>query len=311
MCLSNPRLKMKLKFSFFCLWLSFFGGACQQQLDITPTLVKCGEYRINTGFLPDCLESETGTLIQAPLNQQVQLYIGDTEITIRGTAFLNSSNTIVAVLEGTSLVNTQSRIITLNSGDQLLLDNPESSNLEHYDIDEINSLPLTQLKRQIILPFPTATPVVIPTEIPDCPFPDEWTDTYQVQAGDNLTSIAELANVSLADIQTFNCINNPDNLRVGTTLRVPINSILPTQPVVTFTPSAVFFRADSDTLSARDCTNLRWDVQNVRDIRLDEVSVMNRTSQEICPTVTTTYTLTVHYFDDTQSEHQVTVTVQS
>lgn len=77
------------------------------------------------------------------------------------------------------------------------------------------SLPVTATIPPVTLVFPptaTATPCV--------PRAD-WTDTYTIQSGDTLFAIASRFNLTTAQLQSANCIQNANNIFAGTSLRVP------------------------------------------------------------------------------------------
>lgn len=282
------------------------------QVSVTPTPFLCNGYPLETVTQPNCIAVNTGTLIQAALDQQIQIFIGDMELTVTGTAYINPSNNsfTISVLEGTTLIGTPNTITTIYENQQVKIDdNLIIGEITAYEIDIITNLPLKQLQRSITIIMLTPTIEVFPTQTPNCPRPEDWTDEYQVKSGDTLTTIAQAIDESLIDLQTANCIDNPNNLRVGQILGIPQGAIPATQPAETFTPSAVFFRADNESINSGDCTRLRWDVQNIREIILDETIVSGQTSQEACPIITSTYTLTISYFDDTQSQHHVIITV--
>ena len=57
-------------------------------------------------------------------------------------------------------------------------------------------------------PSPTATPTPTPV-------------THTVRAGENLTKIAQLYGVSVADLAAANGIQNPSNIKVGQVLLIP------------------------------------------------------------------------------------------
>lgn len=85
----------------------------------------------------------------------------------------------------------------------------------------------------------------------------------------------------------------------------------------TLTPSPtptpfVSFRADPSTIYAYQdprCTTLSWDVENISAVYLDGEGVTGHGSDVRCPTVTTTYTLTVHHRDGRIENYPATVTV--
>ena len=305
----NKAVKPKMLAIIIFMWLIL--SACGQA-DTPATPMLCNSYPLKTTSLPNCIALNTGTLIQTALNQQSQVFIDRIELTIQGTVYIQPTDNklSVAVLEGTTLIGIANSITSVYEHQEITIDaNLILSDTQPYDIESINALPLNQLERSVTIILPTATVEVIPTQAPDCPRPDNWIDQYTVKSGDTLTTIAKAIGESLIDLQSANCIDNPNNLRVGQILIVPQGTMPTPQLAPTFTPSAVFFRADSEMINSGSCTVLRWDIQNIRELLLDEDIVSGQTSQEICPALTTSYTLTVRYFDDTQSEHHITITV--
>lgn len=83
-----------------------------------------------------------------------------------------------------------------------------------------------------ITPQPTSLPAATPapsgsvppaqaTTAPEgCAAPADWVE-YTVQPGDTLTLIAELRNTTIDELVTANCLEDPDRLERGQTLRVP------------------------------------------------------------------------------------------
>ena len=67
------------------------------------------------------------------------------------------------------------------------------------------------------------------------------------------------------------------------------------QPTATTQPNATSIRfwADRESLPKGQCTWLRWDVQNVREVYLDGQGVVGQGQREVCPTATKTYELRV------------------
>lgn len=66
----------------------------------------------------------------------------------------------------------------------------------------------------------------------------------------------------------------------------------PSAPAPSAPPSISFF-ADPSSITAGQCTTLRWDVENVRAVYLDGQGVIGHDSKSVCPLLTTTYTLRV------------------
>lgn len=87
-------------------------------------------------------------------------------------------------------------------------------------------------------------------------------------------------------------------------------------PVITSTPTAgptasadIVFRADRTSISAGECANLRWDVDNVTAVYLDGQGVGGHESRQVCPTATQTFNLTVSRQDGSQQQASVTIQV--
>lgn len=71
-----------------------------------------------------------------------------------------------------------------------------------------------------LTPTATATLTVIPVDMSICVVPNGWL-TYRVQYGDTLFSIAQSVGLPLLDLQTANCIINPNQIIVGQIISVP------------------------------------------------------------------------------------------
>ena len=73
-------------------------------------------------------------------------------------------------------------------------------------------------------------------------------------------------------------------------------------------PVEIDFRADDTTLTAGECTMLRWDVEGALEVYLDGKGVVGHSNVVICPIETTTYTLRV-VCSDGDTLRVVTITV--
>ena len=83
-------------------------------------------------------------------------------------------------------------------------------------------------------------------------------------------------------------------------------------PTASPTPSgspSIDFRADRTELDEWECTTLRWDVENVRAVYLDDRGVTGHGTREVCPEETTTYTLRVVLTDGSTQDETLTITV--
>jgi hypothetical protein len=80
-------------------------------------------------------------------------------------------------------------------------------------------------------------------------------------------------------------------------------------PPTSSAPPSIDFRADRTALNAGECTTLRWDVENVREVYLDGGGVTGHGTREVCPPADTTYTLRVVLTNGSSTEQTVTITV--
>lgn len=83
-------------------------------------------------------------------------------------------------------------------------------------------------ERPTVVLFPTDTPTPLPTDTPPSAVPSVSTPvftktvTHTVQAGETLIVIAQIYGVTVEDILTFNHLEDPNMLRVGQELLIPI-----------------------------------------------------------------------------------------
>ncbi|MFN8451091.1 MAG: hypothetical protein U0521_21565 [Anaerolineae bacterium] len=88
----------------------------------------------------------------------------------------------------------------------------------------------------------------------------------------------------------------------------------PTPPTLTPTVSGPIgpnLRADANPIGYRDCTTIRWDVDNISQVYFEGQGVTGHDSRQVCPGKTTTYTLLVVLLDGTQQTYPITITVQA
>jgi hypothetical protein len=74
--------------------------------------------------------------------------------------------------------------------------------------------------------------------------------------------------------------------------------------------ATIDFRADRTILDAGECTWLRWDVENVSAVYMNDVGVIGHDRREVCPSATTTYRLHVVLGDGSSIDKTVTISVQ-
>ena len=96
-----------------------------------------------------------------------------------------------------------------------------------------------------------------------------------------------------------------DDLTVLTGNPPPAASNPPPPPSTSTAQISV--RADSTQVTPGTCTTLRWDIQGVRYVYLNDVGQGGQASQQVCPIRTTTYTWRIGLLDGTEVARQVTV----
>jgi LysM repeat protein len=335
--------------------LLVYGGAVLD--NVTPDMQAV---ILNTGVGGiTCADAPTAAVVvQSPDGTQVNLKVNGASVTLGSTLYMtavqNDSLTI-ATIEGEGIVESAGITRVVSPGSQVSLPMTADNGLtvsgppsepEPFDVAPIQSAPLTLLERPVQVPppitVPTNTPalpvtstlppvtIAIPptaTSTPCAPRAD-WTDSYTIQDGDTLFSIAQSYGLSLAQLQTGNCITDANQIFAGQTLRVPFvaptaTPILetPTRAQITASPTSALppgsptpvdanFRADETTLTAGECTILRWEAQNAQSVFFDGQPTTVNGTTEVCPTATRRYTLLVIQADGTQTPYFVSITVQ-
>jgi len=74
---------------------------------------------------------------------------------------------------------------------------------------------------------------------------------------------------------------------------------------------SINFWADNNSIDGGQCTVLRWDVRNVREVYLDGEGVPGVSARDVCPGGTQTYTLRVIKYDGGEDARQVTIEVRN
>lgn len=72
------------------------------------------------------------------------------------------------------------------------------------------------------IPTLAALPILAELEETEaaCTPPEDWYE-YTVVRGDSLTRIAQISNSTVDELIAANCLDNPNRIRVGSTIRVP------------------------------------------------------------------------------------------
>lgn len=250
---------------------------------------------------------------------------------------------VIGAAGGTRIVQPGAQVSIPLGGDDGLLIKGAPSTPYPFDENAIRSAPLDALPRAVQLPAPIAAPpgfVAPPTRVGVTPVATtapntspsrtksapstptiavsctpraDWTGTYKIRRGDTLSAIAARYGVTLADLQAGNCITNPNRITSGQALRVPGGTAEPgsTQPAITLTPTSANFRADQGKVQPGSCTTVRWDVDNVSAVYLDNQTTTNHNAQQVCPGKTTVYTLLVVYPNGKQDSYHLTIEVST
>jgi LysM repeat protein len=315
--------------------LLLFGGAKLE--GTTPGLQAV---TLTTSLNPDngCQSLPPSALVaQSPGGTQVSMRINGASVTFGSTLWFTAppnGDMTVGTIEGTGVVQSAGVTQIVQTGAQITM--PMDANQQvsgppsapqPLKVDTVQKFPLLLLDQPVQIPSPiapaetatvttipaTATSVLPPTSSPTtCAPRADWTASYTVGPGDTLTSISQHFSITLSELQAANCITNADRLSVGQTLLVPY--ALPTDtPQPTAVPTAILpdLRADQQTISAGDCTTIRWDVDNVSGVYFEGQPTTAHDSRQVCPTVSTTYTLLIFYPDGSRTPYTLTIAVQS
>lgn len=282
---------------------------------------------------------KSALLLQSPEGTQATLNINGANITLGSTVYITSEQfreIEIGTIEGSAVVSAfnTTRIIqpgakvglVLGGSDGLEVAGPPSEP-EPFDIEVLQNAPLPLLEREVIVPPPITESTTSATNAPivptrtaapanvTCTPRSDWAFTYTVQRGDTLFSIARRVGLTLAQLQEGNCITNPNLLQAGQILRVPSQIVTTTAPPNTAVPTNTpipagpNLRADSVLINAGECTVIRWDITNISQVYFEGQPTTGNSSQQVCPTIDTTYTLLVVYPDGKQAPFTIRVQV--
>jgi hypothetical protein len=168
-------------------------------------------------------------------------------------------------------------------------------------------------------PTPTATPTRTPTKTStrtETPTPSVSfsADPATVRACECTTLKWDVENVNAVYLEGEGvaghgsrqvCPSEPHTYR----LRVVTNAgEIERMAAVQVLNPAINFRADETVLTTGGCTTLRWDVENVNAVYLNDEGVVGHDSRRVCPNTTQTFTLRAATACGEQT-HQVTINV--
>jgi LysM repeat protein len=274
----------------------------------TPTIspTTCLGFLVLNDAPHTCTESENHALVEN-LDEQITLEGFGASIVIRGQIEIIQTDEAftIQVLSGTAVLGAKGRNRVISAPNRI-------------EITLLNGLAQAPSEPiQITLtpnPSPTETSEIAESDSSsntsdgECLIPDGWEQTYTVKSGDTLAEIADAYNLRIDDIAEANCLADPSRLRIGQVLQILGEA--PTEIASTVNPTTIAFRADSYSLSEEECTVLRWDAFNVAEIRLVNGEILLDSFLEVCPSETTTYTLQVVFLDGTETEGELTITVE-
>jgi hypothetical protein len=280
---------------------------------------------------------QAAMLMQSPEGTQATLTINGATVTLGSTLYFTASpgsEMTIATIEGQAIVSAFNTTRIAQAGAQIRVPLGGTDNLqvvgapsepEPFDVETISQAPIPLLERNVAIgpaispttqPAATNTTVSMPvrTTVPTTCIPRaDWTVTYNIQRGDTLFAVAQRFNLTLQQLQQANCISDPNLIQVGQALRVPFQlatSVPPTTaPVGSPTPTNPNLRADNTFLQVGECTTIRWDVANISQVYFEGQPTTGSSSQQVCPTTSSTYTLLVVYLDKKQVPFTIRIEV--
>jgi LysM repeat protein len=304
-----------------------FGGAALD--NITPQM-RTVSLQTSVSSTTCTSAPDSGLLVQSPEGTQATLTINGANLTLGSTAYLKAlqqSEMTIATIEGSAVVSSFNTTRIVQPGAQVKLPLGGSNGLqvagppsepEPFNATEISRIPLPLLERQVQVPPPITTSAspATSTSVQTCIPRSDWNFAYVVQSGDTLFRIAQNFGVSVQELQQANCISNVNQIQVGQTIRVP-GALATNTPSATIPPTNVpvptasdpNLRADQTLIQLGECTTIRWDASNVSQVFFQGQPTSGNSSQQVCPTSDTTYTLLVVYTDGRQTPYAIRIQV--
>ena len=81
-------------------------------------------------------------------------------------------------------------------------------------------------------------------------------------------------------------------------------------PATPMTSPIIDFSSDRSTIKSGECTKLRWNTANIREVYLDGTGVTGVGSQKVCPSSSQKYTLMVRLQDGSRTTREVKIKVK-
>ncbi|MBK8021372.1 MAG: LysM peptidoglycan-binding domain-containing protein [Chloroflexi bacterium] len=304
--------------------------------------------KLRTGIAgTTCDEAPSGVLIQSPSGRQVTMNINGADITLASTVYMTADPNVsmkLSTVDGVAVVSAlgETRIVpaggeigvSLGGVDGLEVAGPPSA-LRGFTQVALPFVPLNILDKDVPLPpalqiggqmNPAITPsATVPVSQPGtCTPRSDWTLRYVIQQGETLSNIASRGGLSLNDLAAGNCITNPSRIFAGQVLNVPVPIPTPiprptatstlSPPTVTPTSATIIgpnLRADTNPIFYGTCTFVRWDVANISQVYFEGSPAVGSEARQVCPSQTTTYTLSVVRLDGVTQNFQITIYVEA
>ncbi|MBI5033790.1 MAG: fibronectin type III domain-containing protein [Chloroflexi bacterium] len=141
--------------------------------------------------------------------------------------------------------------------------------------------------------FSAAIPITLPTK---------GVHTIVVQANSTTSLKSEPAAIKVVAVQALSDPTNPDDPPAPAPLPQP-------NPNPVNGSATISFTANPTSVQPGQCSTLRWDVDNVREVYFEGAGVAGHADQQQCPSQNTTYTLTVILIDGSVRTSTATVAV--
>lgn len=284
---------MNILRAVWLIWLLLLAGCTAASLPAThtppPPATLCVEQHPATNNPAQCTALNTQTAqIEALSGTQATYRTEDFSLTLDGLITLRyeAEQVSIFVEEGSAVLSTESRLRTLRSGEEVVLQ---------------QRMPQTQRTSAPTTVPPTRTPAS------ECAAPPDWEGIYTVQRGDTLGSIAQRHDVLVAALIAANCLANPNAIQPGDVLIVPQSLAPDTTP----TSPYIVFVADSYVVNAGECTTLRWEVPSAESVTLNGEDIALMGSRPLCPDADTDYTLIVQLPGEVTVGRTISISVRT
>lgn len=274
---------------------------------------------------PDVASSSAGDallIVQTPPQIEAVMHVNGVVTTLSGTMALSVSRSPqleLIVWEGVAVVAAFGEVQVVHAGTMVSIPLDAENNFQARAVasfPQSADLPLSEAQRAL-LPRSLALPTVAPTAAVNreqggaCTPEPRWTGRYIVLRGDSLSQIATRFGLTLPELQTGNCLANPNRLDIGQVLVVPF-SLTPASPYPTATPpnpDTIGLRADPERIRRGECSSIVWQAEDVQSLLFDSQPAAPAGVQTVCPATTTTYTVLVIDAAGRQTIYTVAVTV--